>query len=118
MFEERKEEVEISEAFLKTIDTFYKESNEIFQEFEAIRAKYTKGEDIMDALREFRLKRASIFALIDALYHKSVELEDKLERAAIGKEKREKLQEFKTRFAELAEEIDLFVLKEIGVGQR
>lgn len=115
---EEKEEVEVSEAFLKTIDTFYKESDAIFKEFDAIRAKYSKGKNIMDSLREFRLKRASIFTLIDDIFHKEVELEDKLDRADIGKEKRKKIQEFKNRFADLAEEIDLYVLKEIGVGQR
>jgi hypothetical protein len=112
---EENEEVEVSEAFLKTIDTFYKDSDAIFNEFDTIRAKYSKGEDIMDALREFRVKRASIFMLIDDIFHKEVEFEDKLGRADIAKEKREKLQEFKDRFADLAEEIDLYVLKEIGV---
>jgi hypothetical protein len=115
---EEKEEVEVSGAFLKTIDTFYKERDAIFNEFDAIRAKYSKGENIIDALREFRLKRASIFTLIDDIFHKEVELEDKLARADIAKEKREKLQEFKDRFADLAEEIDFYVLKEIGLDQR
>jgi len=115
---EENEEVEVSEVFLKTIDTFFKESNAIFKEFDAIRARYVKGEDIMDALREFRLKRPSIFTLIDAIFHKEVEFEDKLDMADIGKEKREKIQEFKMRFADLAEDIDLYVLREIGVGQR
>ena len=115
---EETEEREVSEVFLKTIDTFYQESDSIFKEFDTIRARYVKGEDVTDALREFRLERPSIFTLIDAIFHKEVEFEDKLDRADIGKEKREKIQEFKTRFADLAEEIDLYVLKEIGVGQR
>jgi len=103
---------------LKTIDTFYQESDAIFKEFDTIRARYVKGEDVTDALREFRLERPSIFTLIDAIFHKAVEFEDKLDRADIGKEKREKIREFKTRFADLAEDIDLYVLREIGVGQR
>lgn len=114
MFEER----EVSDVFLKTIDEFCKDSDTIFSEFEAIRENAAKGADIMDLLREFKLKRASIFALIDAIFHKAVDLEDKLDKAAMAKEKRDKLLEFKKRFADLADDIDLLVLKEIGVGQR
>jgi hypothetical protein len=111
------EEKEVSAVFLRTVDEFYKESDAIFNEFDAIRAAYAKGEDIMDALREVQLNRASIFCLIDAIFHKEVEFEDKLERAGLAKEKLEKIREFKKRFADLADEIDLYVLKEIGVGR-
>lgn len=114
---EEKEEKEVSAIFLKTVDDFYKESDAIFEDFDEIHGKYRKGEDIMDALQDFRLKRASIFLLIDAIFHKAVELEDKLENAGIAKEKTDKLQEFKNRFADLADDIDLFVMQEIGVGR-
>lgn len=111
------EEREVSEIFLKTVDEFYKESVAVFDEFDAIHDAYKKGEDIMGALREFQLNRASIFCLIDAIFHKTVEFEDKLERAGLAKEKLEKIREFKKRFADLADDIDLYVLKEIGVGR-
>lgn len=114
---EEKEEKDVSAVFLKTVDEFCKDSDTIFKEFDVIRESYVKGEDIMGALREFRLKRASIFLLIDAIFHKAVELEYKLDKAGVGKEKRDKILDFKGRFADLADEIDLFVLKEIGVGQ-
>lgn len=55
--------------------------------------------------------------LVDAIFHKEVELEHKLDKAEMAKEKRDKILEFKDRFADLAEDIDLFVMKEIGVGQ-
>ncbi|MHC1611304.1 MAG: hypothetical protein ACXQTW_06895 [Candidatus Methanospirareceae archaeon] len=103
--------------FFKNVDEFYKESEAIFKEFDAIHEKYLRGEDITGALREFRLKRAGIFLLIDAIFHKEAELEEKLEKAEIEREKREKILEFKDRFADLADEIDLFVLEEMGVGQ-
>jgi hypothetical protein len=111
------EEKEVSEVFLKTLDSFYKESEAIFKEFDAILARHKRGEDIMDALHEFRIRRSSIFCFIDAIFHKKVEFEDKLAKAEIGKEKQAKLREFKDRFADLAEDIDLFVLKEIGVDR-
>ena len=114
---EEKEEKEVSAVFLKTVDEFCKDSDTIFKEFDAIRESRVKGEDIMGALQEFRLERASIFLLIDAIFHKEVELEHKLDKAEIAKEKRDKILEFKDRFADLAEDIDLFVMKEIGVGQ-
>jgi hypothetical protein len=114
---EEREEKEVSAVFLKTVDEFCKDSDAIFKEFDVIRESYVKGEDIMDALRDFRLARASIFLLIDAIFHKEVELEHKLNKAEIAEEKREKILEFKNRFADLAESIDLFVMQEIGVGQ-
>ena len=111
------EEKDVSEVFLKTVDEFCKESDAIFDEFDAIHNTYKKGEDIMDALRAFQLKRASIFLLIDALFHKEVELADKLERAELAEKKLEKMREFKKRFADLADDIDLYIMKEIGVGR-
>jgi len=111
------EEKEVSAVFLRTVDEFYKESDAIFNEFDVIRDAYAKGEDIMGTLREFQLNRASIFCLIDAFFHKEVEFADKLEKAGLAKEKLEKIREFKERFADLADEIDLYVLKEIGVGR-
>jgi hypothetical protein len=111
------EDKEVSAIFLRTVDEFYKESDAIFNEFDAIHDAYEKGEDIMGDLRAFQLKRASIFLLIDAIFHKTVEFEDKLERAALAKEKRDKIREFEKRFADLADDIDLYVMKEIGVGR-
>ena len=111
------EEKEVSAVFLRTVDEFYKDSDAIFNEFDAIRDAYAKGEDIMDALREVQLNRASIFCLIDAIFHKEVEFEDKLEKAGLAKKKLEKIREFKKRFADLADEINLYVIKEIGVGR-
>jgi hypothetical protein len=115
---EETNEIEVSEVFLKTVDNFYRESGTIFKEFDAIRENYLKGENIMDELHEFRLKRASIFTLIDAIFHKEVELADKLDKADIAKEKRDKIQEFKTRFADIADEINLYIIRELGVGSR
>ncbi len=114
---EEKVEKDVSEVFLKTVDDFCKESKAIFKEFDVIRKQYLSGEDIMDALQEFRLKRASIFLLIDAIFHKEVELEHKLDKVEMDKEKMDKMLEFKHRFADLADDIDLFVMKEIGVGR-
>ncbi|MBN1761834.1 MAG: hypothetical protein JW878_01975 [Methanomicrobia archaeon] len=111
------EEKEVSEIFLKTVDEFCEDSDAIFNEFDVIHEAYKKGEGTMDALREFQLNRASIFCLIDAFFHKEVEFEDKLEKAGLAKKKLDKIREFKKRFADLADEIDLYVLKEIGVGR-
>ena len=115
---EETKEMEVSEIFLKTVDNFYKESDTIFEEFDAIREKYLKGENIMDELHEFRLKRASIFTLIDDIFHKEVDFADKLEKAEIGKEKRDMIQEFKCRFADIADEINLYVIRELGLDKR
>jgi hypothetical protein len=115
---EEKNEIEVSEVFLKTVDNFYRESSTIFEEFDAIRESYLKGESIMDELHAFRLKRASIFTLIDSIFHKEVDLADKLDKADIAKEKRDKIQEFKTRFADIADEINLYIIRELGVGSR
>lgn len=114
---EEKEEKEVSAVFLKTVDEFCKDSDTIFKAFDVIRESHLKGDEITDALRDFRLARASIFLLVDAIFHKEVELEHKLGKAEVAKEKREKILEFKNRFAALAEDIDLFVMQEIGVGQ-
>ncbi|MCW3134748.1 MAG: hypothetical protein N2V78_10515 [Methanophagales archaeon] len=115
MSEEEKEE-RIPEAFLKTVSDFYKESDTVFKEFDAIRENYSKGEEIMEDLKGFRSKRPGIFGLIYDIFHKEVELEDKLDRAGIEKEKRDKILEFRERFSDLADEIDLLVLGELGLG--
>jgi len=106
----------VAEVFLKTVDSFYKESATIFKECDEILENYRKGKDITDDLREFKLRQPSIFALIDGIFHKEVDLEDKLDRAGIEEEKREKIREFKKRFAGLSDEIDLFVLAELGIA--
>jgi len=109
-------EEKIPRTFIMRVDDFNRESEAIFNEFEAIKEKYEKGEDVMDDLKRFRSKRPGIFALIDDIYHKEVEFEDKLERARIDDDKKQKMLEFKQRFAELADEIDLLVLGELGFG--
>ncbi len=116
MIEGDTEEEAIPRAFIMRVEDFNKESESIFSEFEAIRAKYKRGEDITADLKQFRSKRPGIFALIDDLYHKEVDVEDKIERAHLEPEKVQKLFEFKERFAELADEIDLLVLHELGLG--
>ena len=108
-------EEKIPRAFITRVDDFNRESEAIFSEFEAIKEKYKRGEDVMADLKQFRSKRPGIFTLIDDLYHKEVEFEDKLERAQIDEDKRQKMLEFKQRFAELADEIDLLVLGELGL---
>ena len=111
-------EEKIPRAFIMRVDDFNRESEAIFSEFEAIKEKYKRGEDVMADLKRFRSKRPGIFTLIDDLYHKEVEFEDKLERAQIDEDKRQKMLEFKQRFAELADEIDLLVLGELVTALR
>ncbi len=109
-------EEEIPRAFITRVDDFNKDIEEIYREFEAIKAKYERGEDITADLKRFRSKRPGIFALIDDLYHKEVDVADKIERAHVDPDKIKKLYEFKEQFAELADEIDLIVLDELGLG--
>jgi hypothetical protein len=115
--EEEEKEEKVPEALLKTVSDFYKESDTVFKEFDAIRDNYLKGKDIMEDLKGFRSKRPGIFGLIYDIFHKVVELEDKLDRAGIEKEKKDKIREFKERFSDLADEIDLLVLGELGLGR-
>ncbi|HID19993.1 MAG TPA: hypothetical protein EYP28_03510 [Methanophagales archaeon] len=110
------EEEKIPRTFLKALDEFYRNSDVVFKEFDEIQGRYSKGEDIIADLKEFRSKRPGIFMVINNIFHKEVELEDKLERGKIGKEERDKIQEFKDRFSDLADEIDLLVLGELGLG--
>ncbi len=113
---EEKEEEKVPESFLKAVDGFYKKREEIFKEFDAIRDNYLKGSDIMEDLKVFRSKRPGIFTLIDSIFHKEVELEHKLDMMGVEKEKRDKILEFKERFSDLADEIDILVLGELGLG--
>jgi len=108
---------EVAKNILKTVSKFYKESDAIFKEFDEIRSNYLEGSDIMADLKRFRSKMPSVFALIDGIYHKEVELEDKLDRAGVKEEERAKLAEFKTRFSDLADEIDILVLEELGLNR-
>jgi hypothetical protein len=115
--EEEEKEEKVPEALLKTVSDFYKESDMVFEEFDAIRDNYLKGKDIMEDLKAFRSKRPGFFGLIYDIFHKVVELEDKLDRAGIEKEEKDKILEFKERFSDLADEIDLLVLGELGLGR-
>jgi len=117
MVEEEEKERFISKAFLGTLDEFVRDRDAITAEWNAILARYKQGEDIMDDFRAIQVRKPSIFMLIDDIYHKEVELEEKLEVAQVSDETRAQLQAFKERFAELADEIDLFVLAEIGLSK-
>lgn len=108
---------EASKVFLKTLDSFYTESDAIFKECDAILANYKKGGNITDDLSAFKAKQPGIFALIDDIYHKEVDLEEKLDIARTAEEIRDKIREFKDRFADLADEIDLFVLAELDFSR-
>jgi hypothetical protein len=115
MAEDEREQY-ISQVFLGTLNEFYRDSDAILNEWDAILANYNKGEDIMGDFDKFKSRRPRIFMLIDDIYHKEVDLEDKLDIARIGQEIRDKIREFKDRFAELADEIDMYVLTEIGAA--
>ncbi|GEM_PF-628681 len=117
MVEEEEKERFISKAFLGTLDEFVRDRDAITAEWNAILARYKQGEDVMDDFRAIQVRKPSIFMLIDDIYHKEVELEEKLEVAQVSDETRTQLQAFKERFAELADEIDLFVLAEIGLSK-
>lgn len=108
------EEKRISATFLGTVDEFYRDWERIFTAFDVILERYSHGEDIETSLKDFKSKNPRIFTLIDDIYHKEVELEDKLARAKVGQDKRKKMLEFKERFADLADEIDLLVIAELS----
>jgi hypothetical protein len=72
-----------------------------------------KGEDIVEDLKQFKSKRPGIFVVIDDIFHKAVEVEHKLDKERVKEEEREVMREFKDRFSDLAEAIDLFVLEEL-----
>ncbi|MCK4398716.1 MAG: hypothetical protein KAV25_06970 [Methanophagales archaeon] len=110
------EEEKVPRTLLKAMDEFYRDSEAVFEEFDEILAMYSKGEDIRDDLKEFRSKKPGIFTLIYDIFHKEVELEDKLDKAGIEQEKRDKIAEFKNRFSDLADEMDLLILEELGLN--
>ena len=108
------EEVDkVPRTFLKALADFYREREIVFKEFDEIQDKYSKGEDIVEDLKRFKSKRPGIFVVIDDIFHKEVEVEDKLDRERVKEEERGVIQEFKDRFSDLAEEIDLLVLEEL-----
>ncbi|HDS45903.1 MAG TPA: hypothetical protein ENN68_07430 [Methanomicrobia archaeon] len=107
----------ISKAFLGTLDEFVRDRDAITAEWNEILARYKQGEDVMEDFRAIQIKKPSIFMLIDDIYHKEIELEEKLKVAQVSDEIRSQLQAFKEQFAELADEIDLFVLAEIGLSK-
>ena len=51
--------------------------------------------------------------VIDDIFHKAVEVEDKLDQERVKEEEREVMREFKDRFSDLAEAIELLVLEEL-----
>ena len=113
----KKEEKEVSKTFLNAVSDFYTEHKIVFNEFDVMREKHLKGEDIIADLKRFRSKNLGIFTLIDYIFHKEVDLEDKLELAKVDRDVRDKMREFKNRFADLADEIDMLVLVELGLGR-
>ena len=110
------EEEKVPRTLLKAMDEFYRDSDAVFEEFDEILAMYSKGEDIMDDLKEFRSKKPGIFTLIYDIFHKEVELEHKFSKSGVEQEKRDKIEEFKNRFSDLADETDLLILEELGLN--
>jgi hypothetical protein len=112
------EEVDkVPRNFLKALSDFNRKREIVFKEFDEIQDKYSKGEDIVEDLKRFRSKRPDIFTVIDDIFHKAVEVEDKLGRERVKEEEWEVMRAFKDRFSDLAEEIDLLVLGELGLGR-
>jgi hypothetical protein len=112
------EEVDkVPRTFLKALGDFNRAREIVFKEFDEIHDKYSKGEEIVEDLKRFRSKRPGIFMVIDDIFHKAVEVEHKLDQGRVKEEEREVMQAFKDRFSDLAEEIDLLVLQELGVGR-
>jgi len=112
------EEVDkVPRTLLKALSDLNREREIVFKEFDEIQDKYSKGEDIVEDLKRFRIKRPGIFMLIDDIFHKAVEVEHKLDQERVKEEKRAVMQTFKDRFSDLAEEIDLLVLSELGLGR-
>jgi ribosomal protein S17E len=107
------EEHKVPRSFLKALADFNREREMVFKEFDEIQDKYTKGEDIVEDLKQFKSKRPGIFVVIDDIFHKAVEVEHKLNQEQVKEEEREVMQEFKDRFSDLAEAIDLLVLEEL-----
>jgi hypothetical protein len=108
------EEVDkVPRTFLKALADFYREREMVFKEFDEIQDKYSKGEDIIEDLKRFKSKRPGIFVVIDDIFHKAVEVEHKLDQERVKEEERVVIREFKDRFSDLAEEIDLLVLEEL-----
>jgi hypothetical protein len=107
------EEDKVPRSFLKALGDLNRERELIFKEFDEIQDKYTKGEDIVEDLKQFKSKRPGIFVVIDDLFHKAVEVEHKLDKERVKEEEREVMWEFKDRFSDLAEAIDLLVLEEL-----
>ncbi len=102
---------------MKALSDFNRKREIVFKEFDEIQDKYSKGEDIVEDLKRFRSKRPDIFTVIDDIFHKAVEVEDKLGRERVKEEEWEVMRAFKDRFSDLAEEIDLLVLGELGLGR-
>ena len=115
--EEEEEEEQVPRTLLKAIDDFYRGRDAVFDEFDGILAMYSKGEDIRDDLKEFRSKKPGIFTLIYDIFHKEVELEHKFSKTGVEQGKRDKIAEFKNRFSDLADEMDLLILEELGLNR-
>ena len=103
----------VPRSFLKALADFNREREIVFKEFDEIQDKYSKGEDIVEDLKQFKSKRPGIFVVIDDIFHKAVEVEHKLDQEQVKEEEREVMREFKDRFSDLAEAIDLLVLEEL-----
>jgi len=111
------EEEKVPRTLLKAMDDFYRAHEAVFEEFDEILATYSKGGDIRDGLKAFRSKKPGIFTLIYDIFHKEVELEHKFSKTGVEQGKRDKIAEFKNRFSDLADEMDLLILEELGLNK-
>jgi len=100
----KEEEEEVPEGFVEAVNEFYDSADIIFKCFGDIYSDYLRGKDVRAELKCFSDTEPAIYHLLKdtLLEEESIEWIDGEE---IGKEKKEKIFEFKKRFSGLTREI-------------
>lgn len=104
-------EEEVLERFVETVNEFCESADIILKCFDDIYSDYLQGKDIRASLKGFGVAKPLANLLIKDTFLGD-KFEERLDKAGIEKEKRDKISLFKNRFSDLAEEIGFVDLEE------
>jgi hypothetical protein len=109
------EEGKVPEGIKEAIEEFHRASETIFKCFDDIYSNYLRGRDVREELKGLRDVKSDLFHLIGYILSSKKEgIEKIIEGKGITEEKRAKILEFKERYRDLEDEMDVIRYEEIG----
>ena len=111
----KEEERKVPEGVKEAIEEFHRASDTIFKCFDDIYSDYLRGKDVREELKGLRDVKSDLFHLIGFILSSEKEgIEKIIGGEGIMKGRRDKILEFKERYRDLEDEMDVVGYEEMG----